>query len=510
MKSILINIAILFAISSITSCDRVIIKQFHGISVGEAGGLRNPERGLRLEVALNVDDPYRWNPQEKFPAITTQLEQEVRKYESDSITLVQTYFYLTDIIGKPLEQRHFDVMQVFFDKLRALGMKAVLRFAYETDNRGRAKSGPTKEDILLHVKQLKPFVEANKDMILVLQAGFIGAWGEWHSSFHGLERSDETKRDILSAVCDLAPQGRFVQVRVPVFGNLLKDDTARYKKISFHDDMIVIKPHSADGQMSERTPHYNQIVRESPYLVLDGELPWGSWSVKPSTDYPAGGWLIDGNEAARRFFLQHFTSLSAIHNYKEGDANSKFSMIYWQETPIGEDFLKENKMPVSDAYFRKKDGTPVERTQFDYIRDHLGYRIELQQLKTNRVWKNGNANQIDISLINRGFSTLHNEHPVYLVLTDATGKVCHKTLTVARVNDWQPYNPPDTVNKTTLVHHITAQTVLPETLPAGTYRLGLWIPDGSETLMYNPKFAVRCANSNTEWSIKTKVTASII
>jgi hypothetical protein len=471
-------------------------KQFHGISAGEADGLRNPERGLRLEVYLNVDSPYCsiWNPAEKFPEITTSLEQEVLKYESDSITLVQTYFYLTDIVGKPLEQRHFDAMQVFLDKLKSLGMKAVLRFAYETGQ--RAKSGPTKEDILLHVHQLKPFLEANKDVIFVLQAGLIGAWGEWHSSFHGLEKSDETKRSILSAVCDIAPQGRFVQVRVPSFGNLLKDDTARYKKISFHDDMIVIKPHGSDGKMSEGTPNYNQIVNESPYLPVDGELPWGRWIVSYKD-----AWLIDGNDAARRFFMQHFTSLSATHNYKEGGADDKFSMIYWQETPIGEDFLKENKMPVSDAYFRKKNGTPAERTQFDYIRDHLGYRIELQQLKTNPVWKRGSVNQIDISLINRGFSTLHNEHPVYIVLTDATGKVCHKTLTAANVNDWQPYNPPDTIHKTPLVHHITAQTVLPDTLPAGKYRLGLWIPDGSETLMYNPKFAIRCANSDTEWTI---------
>jgi hypothetical protein len=86
---------------------------FHDISAGEAGGLRNPERGLRLEVALNVDAPYynTWNPEENFPEITARLEQEVRKYEADSITLVQTYFYLTGIAGKLLEQRHFDAIR---------------------------------------------------------------------------------------------------------------------------------------------------------------------------------------------------------------------------------------------------------------------------------------------------------------------------------------------------------------------------------------------------------------
>lgn len=34
-------------------------------------------------------------------------------------------------------------------------------------------------------------------------------------------------------------------------------------------------------------------------------------------------------------------------------------------------------MPVSDCYFNRKDGSSVERNAFDYIRDHLGYRLEL-------------------------------------------------------------------------------------------------------------------------------------
>jgi len=30
---------------------------------------------------------------------------------------------------------------------------------------------------------LKPFLEKNRDLILVVQAGMIGAWGEWHRFF---------------------------------------------------------------------------------------------------------------------------------------------------------------------------------------------------------------------------------------------------------------------------------------------------------------------------------------
>lgn len=470
-------------------------KTFHGIyadSPDGRQGLYNPERGFRLEVALDVTNKnYVWNPG-SFPDITSYLEKEAKDYASDSVSLVQTYFYLTGAVGKPLTEDDFNTMNIFFDKLREMGKKAVLRFAYETQFMGRADVGPTLEDIICHTQQLTPFLEANKDVIQVVQAGMIGAWGEWHSSVHGLENSNDTKRTILEHICRMTPHERAVQIRVPEYKNLIDSASPDYKRLSFHDDFIVINRHRWDGGMSEGTPAYEQIVKESPYLPVDGELPWGTWSMNQDPDNPEAGWIIDGPQTARRLFKQHFTSLSAIHNYKEKGAPDKYSMMYWKETPLTEEFLKENKMPVSDGYFRNRDGSTAERNAFDYIRDHLGYRIELQELTV----KDGS---IELSLINRGFSTLFNEHPVYFVLMDEGGNICHTQLTDARVNDWQPYRPGDP-ECTPLTHTVTTKLETKDIAP-GNYRLGLWIPDGSERLKYNPRYAIRCANSDTEWKL---------
>ena len=138
---------------------------------------------------------------------------------------------------------------------------------------------------------------------------------------------------------EVVPAEKNVQVRLPEFKNLLKGKPELYKRVSFHDDFIVIKPDRWDGDMHEGTPNFEQIVKESPYLVVDGELPWGFWSAGCDPDSPSAGWIIDGMGAARRFFLQHYTSLSVIHNYKEqhpnrmfDDANApEYSMIVWKK-----------------------------------------------------------------------------------------------------------------------------------------------------------------------------------
>ena len=462
--------------------------EFRGICVDDPqgeNGLYNPGRGFRLETAVDVlhekDTP------------TEELNELSAKYVADSVSLSQSYFYLTYLIGKELSEENFRTMQAYFDD--------------ERDFMGRSPVGPTGEQILAHLDQLKPFLEKNKDLILVVQAGMIGAWGEWHSSVQGLENSEETKAAVLEKLLSVVPAERNVQVRLPEFKNLLKDKPELYKRLSFHDDFIVIRPDRWDADMHEGTPKFDQIVAESPYLVVDGELPWGFWSVGADPDSPSAGWIIDGMQAARRLFLQHYTSLSIIHNYKEQHPNNRFdennppeySMVVWKKTMITEDSLLQHHMPVSDSYFRKKDGTKVKRNMFDYIRDHLGYRIELQSLQLPSKFVSGKENVLKLSLKNRGFATVFGEHPVYFVLIDDAGEVTEFP-TDANPKNWQPFEPKDSAY-TSLMHTVDVSLELPASVTAGTYKLGLWIPDGSDRLRYNPRYAIHCANGDTDWWI---------
>lgn len=496
--------AVLFALMASGCGDSRRMVEFRGISVDDVNGengLYNPGRGFRLETAVDVlhekDTP------------TKELLELSEKYAADSVSLAQSYFYLTYLIGEKLSEENFRTMQAYFDELQKQGKKAVLRFAYERDFMGRAAAGPTGEQILEHLDQLKPFLEKNKDLILVVQAGMIGAWGEWHSSIQGLENSEETKTAVLEKLLSVVPAERNVQVRLPEFKNLLKDKPELYKRLSFHDDFIVIRPDRWDADMHEGTPKFDQIVAESPYLVVDGELPWGFWSVGADPDSPSAGWIIDGLQTARRLFLQHYTSLSVIHNYKEQHPNHRFdennppeySMIVWKKSMITEDSLRQHRMPVSDGYFQRKDGTKVKRNMFDYIRDHLGYRIELQSLQLPEKLEAGKENLLQLNLINRGFATVFGEHPVCFVLIDDQGTVT-EFKTDANPTDWQPFEPTDSTC-TSLVHPVELPLALPASMTPGTYKLGLWIPDGSQRLMYNPRYAIRCANGDTTWWIST-------
>jgi hypothetical protein len=69
-----------------------------------------------------------------------------------------------------------------FAALRSAGMKATLWFNYDFGSGGNDASAT---QIKRHLEQLKPVLQANADLIPYMRAGFIGAWGEWHSSKSG-------------------------------------------------------------------------------------------------------------------------------------------------------------------------------------------------------------------------------------------------------------------------------------------------------------------------------------
>ena len=199
--------------------------QFRGIRPSDEGGrngLRNPERGLRIETLVAEPPGKRaWGPAAHLRGKATSGYSDdwwildAQRYESHGLTLAQTYCYLDDYIDAPIPEVKLQWLQAAFDNLRNLGLKAVLRFAYERDM--TRKRGPNLPRVLAHIDQLEEIVRRNVDVIFVMQAGFVGAWGEWHSSAHHIERDHAALAAIVKRVLTVLPPDRMTQVRVPKY-----------------------------------------------------------------------------------------------------------------------------------------------------------------------------------------------------------------------------------------------------------------------------------------------------
>ena len=99
---------------------------------------------------------------------------------TENITVIQRQFFLRDFItGIPITSTYLTNMQTDFNRIRNAGSKVIVRFTY-TSSSSYTVFQPTKAQILAHIAQLAPVVNANKDVIVAIQAGFIGKYGEWY------------------------------------------------------------------------------------------------------------------------------------------------------------------------------------------------------------------------------------------------------------------------------------------------------------------------------------------
>lgn len=487
-KALALGLVLLAGLSAAeAAAEGLTTVRFRGLSPNATGGregLRNPERGLRLETRIGVSA-------EQDEAWGRQAEA----YGTNGLTLAQTYCYLTDFVGKPISEEKLRLLQDSFDALRRRGLKAVLRFAYETDTDRRG--GAPLADILRHLEQLTPLLRRNADVIFVMQAGFVGAWGEWHSSTYHLEADHAALAQIVAAVLQALPEDRMTQVRVPKYKRWVLEEAllGGYRevaaqtahggtptaRIGFNNDGFLAGPSDGgtwpEGPLFGRpgNPEYDQMTRESAWVAVDGELFWSD---------QAGP--VDGLAAAVAMRRHHYSSFSAIHSSQFGQGKP-YSMDVWARTPLTLQQAEEGRLPVSDGYF------DAPRTQFEYIRDHLGYRLELRRGSFPAAVAAGTGLPVRVELINRGFCTLHNPRPVVLVLVSSQGQVAAELTTAADPRDWQPTAPGDEACRP-LKHLVEGALPVPAGLAPGRYRLGVWLPDAATSLRLRPEYAVRVAN----------------
>ena len=485
-------------------------REFRGFYADEPegrDGLRNPERGLRtMTYCGELPAPGRPRPRPAELGWLTRYPQT---------TLLQAYCWLTDYYDRPLPESKLAALRRDLAGFRAAGVKLLLRFAYERSHLEHG-AGPDQAHILQHMRQLREVVANYADVIYVLQAGFIGAYGEWHTSAQGLDQDNAAKRRIFTAFgSELLPENRMTQLRVPSYKRTV------FGQPAWADYRFVTAATGFDGSLRSRTgfandgfgadpteggtwteppyfgnpgnPEFDMKTRESAFVAVDGELFCDNF-----------GGMVPALWALERLRLHHYTSLGYIHsNAEAGSSGQEWTFDRWRRTPLSPDSLLRRQLPISDRYFRNSDGSPAERTVLEYLRDHLGYRLELQSAAYRSRLAAGGTLELDLDVINRGFAVPINPRTLYVTLQQDNGEF-YALPTPVDIRRWQPFAPDDPAF-TPLRHRAAIRIPVPDDLPPGEYGLGLRLPDESQNLCDDGNFMLRFANGDLEYDPATGI-----
>lgn len=359
-------------------------------------------------------------------------------------TLVHLNIRLDDWRETDIPEETLDGLDSNFSDIRETGIKAIVRFAYNQGPYPDSEPDASKSQILRHIEQLTPLLQKNSDVIAWLEAGFIGAWGEWHTSTNGLDNLAD-KRDILNALLAAIPN-RYVQVRYPA--NIIEmypDPLDAVKaRVAHHNDCFLSS--DTDVGTYERDG-VNTIVRDQAYLAeLTRFTPMSGETCAPFPPRSECATAIEEME------LLHFSAINEA--YHKGILRS------WEAGGCMEE-----------------------------INNRLGYRLSLVSANFNEQVRPGGLLKLTVNITNSGFASLMNPRPLFVVLQEPNSIFLTKLELDPR--KWQPGEA-----------SFTASIRLPSNMAGMDYNLALWLPDEAETLQSNPLYAVQFANEGV-WDEST-------
>lgn len=389
----------------------------------------NPERGFYTQLTTyNTQSP-----------ITLSSLNNIK---SQGRSIILRMYYLTNFRNVSLSQAMLTMIANDFNTIRQAGMKCILRFAY-SDNIGQPDA--PLNIILNHIDQMKPIFQQNGDVIMVMQAGFIGAWGEWHSSTNGLDNV-ASRRAILFKILDALPSDRMVQVRTPKFKqeifenvNPIPPDSAfmetYYTRTGHHNDCFLA---SWDDYGT-----YTDTTSEKQYLSDDCLfVPMGGETCNPS---PFSG--CD----------------NAVYQMRR---------LRWTYLNAGYHPTVLNNWTVNGC--------------MNDIKRSLGYRFELLEGNYTNSLKPGDTFDFNLKLVNQGNASLFNPRDVELILIEKNSGQKYVCKLPVDPRHWKP-------NDTT---ELNFQIGILNNQPLGNYDLFLNLPDADSNLHFNPSYSVRVANLN--------------
>jgi Domain of unknown function (DUF4832)/Domain of unknown function (DUF4874) len=346
-----------------------------------------------------------------------------------------------------------------FQLVRAAGIKVIPRFSYNFPKNGDKPQDSSLELTLAHIQQLKPILTKNADVIATLQGGFIGAWGEWHTSSNKLDRP-APKAKVLSALLGALPPSRMVQLR---YANDIRANSqpltlttafrgTRHARIAFHNDCF-LSNQSDSGTYEADIPALKGYARQlAPFVAVGGE----TCDVTPA---------------------QHRTDCPT--------AESELAKFHWSY--LTADFYA----PTIERW--KQEGCHGR------IAQKLGYRLQLVRSEFPTQFDRARQLQGRFVIKNIGYASPFNPRGLELILRhQQTGKLVRLPLLkpLSKTHDPRFWLP------TAGEISVDVRGTIPPTASLGGYDLLLNLPDPMPKLKDRSEYSIRLANEGT-WDAKT-------
>ena len=435
----------------------------------------NPDEPKGTIVVFTESDEIIANPERGVYSQTYYTSADLNSHANATVinnlrtsnnkqTLFLHSYYLTDYMESDIPQAFLDRLEYNMNALREGGGKVVLRFSYKYSmEKADQPWNATAEWIHKHIDQIAPYLQKHADVILCVQCGLLGSWGEWYYTDNGFKMNPskdedyEPRWEVLEHMLRAVPAERQVALRTPMF-------KMRYLKM--HGDTASTPLTAAEAYQNT----YKARICGHNDCFVSSASDVGTYSGPSTREF----WAAD-----TKYTMMGGETCEKCYQSNGENALNEMATYHW--TYLNRDYREE----VTRMW--RTDGT------MDTMLKRLGYRIRLDRAILTSEPKAGQLYKAYIQLHNLGFAAPMNKRDVELVFVSTADPT--KRYIFPQTEDPRFWLPQEEA------YSFTLSCVLKD-MSAGQYKLYLNLPDPYPTLHNDPRYSIRLANEDM-WDEET-------
>lgn len=287
----------------------------------------------------------------------------------------------------------------FLDESRANGGSLIVRLGYTWSEHSGCE--PEDFEVLLgHVRDLSKIMADYDDVIVAVEAGIAGPWGEMHSSDYCRK---EYMNRVLKEYCDNLPERISILVRAPAYVNNMSgaNTLGTLDMLPFTDKYLKRLGMYNDGYLGTWWDYgtwHGDFTRERGVQML-----------KTFDDHPYGGEMayIGRDWLEKNMGLFQLEKWNIVKEWYETHLNYLRNIGERGHTLA--EFLTKDLKFDSKAY--AFEGMP-NLTEYDgqtmnkFVRDHMGYRFVVRDARIPSKLSSGDNTALVLEVENTGFGKL--------------------------------------------------------------------------------------------------------
>ena len=397
--------------------------------------------------------------------------------------------------SEKLPQAVFDILEMFFDKCRERDCKVLFRYGYhgvqynwhvsEEFRKMHEKVGASEEIMLSHIEQLAPFIAKHSDIIHKLSSGFIASGGEQAYNYqYPVVNYDTVIKAAVEKLC--VPNNFYYTVRMPKYKLDLLEHEPDYKYahlIGHNNDAFYgetenygwnsgcyQKNHNFDitgpgqcdihdhGGTHVKNNWWEYVCETGAYTPQSGEM-YHNVAIHTPHKVPTG------MEVIKQLAHHWYVTLSQWNGFieskfehlknKDGQLVPRIAtMQYWidNETITPADLDREGII-YDPAWFTDEEGNLVHRNPYEFVRDHLGYRLFADSFEFD-------GKTVRLTLKNYGFAAAFCLKSSFVILDENYNVVSE--IAAGEPEKWYSHDPENYLSTEILEHTVSADIEIPK------------------------------------------------